>query len=529
GEISGTIGPGTYLIGSDLIVAEDNELILLPGTELRFNPHTGLEVRGRLEAIGDPADSIIFTNRVTDSLWSGIQFDSCETITRLEYCVIENASSAGETGGGVSCIGCSPEFYGSRICNNHSSGSGAGIYLYNSSPLIEACLIAGNDANSSGGGIYTLGNSSPHIIGCTISGNSASSGGGIAVGDGSWPMIEDCFVSDNSASYGGGVYLAAGTYLGEMNYCLISGNSAEYGGGFLSRTTASFSFSECTMDSNNTSCSYWAKDCAFVETNLRLKRCIIRGDILTFYGGAPHVVNCILIDEDEGDDPIVDFYHSFAVITNSIITGIDPVIHFSESPFAQVQFNLFTADRYDAFQFDNNDPIQGPTLLGTLITLNANEDSSDTYYNIFEDPLFIDAENGNYHLREGSPCIDAGDPNLPYDPDGTIADIGAFYFPQQQSVDNPRSEIPTELKLSQNYPNPFNATTEIRFSLPVSDQVKLELFNIQGSKVADLVKGLLASGEHSATFNGRELASGVYFYRLTSNNISLTKKMVLLK
>ena len=65
-----------------------------------------------------------------------------------------------------------------------------------------------------------------------------------------------------------------------------------------------------------------------------------------------------------------------------------------------------------------------------LVTVNANGDSCDTYMNIFEDPLFVDPTAGDYHLLEDSPCIDAGAPNSPPDPDGTVADIGVFYFDQ---------------------------------------------------------------------------------------------------
>jgi hypothetical protein len=67
-----------------------------------------------------------------------------------------------------------------------------------------------------------------------------------------------------------------------------------------------------------------------------------------------------------------------------------------------------------------------PTGLGDITTTNANGDPCDQYYNIFLDPSYVDAEYGFYQLLEGSPCVDAGDPTSPYDPDGTIADIGAY-------------------------------------------------------------------------------------------------------
>jgi hypothetical protein len=78
-----------------------------------------------------------------------------------------------------------------------------------------------------------------------------------------------------------------------------------------------------------------------------------------------------------------------------------------------------------------------PPFLGLLVTVNANADSCDAYFNIFEDPLFVDPGNGYFHLQQTSPCIDAGDPNSPPDPDGTVADIEAFYFHQYWIILNP--------------------------------------------------------------------------------------------
>ncbi len=66
--------------------------------------------------------------------------------------------------------------------------------------------------------------------------------------------------------------------------------------------------------------------------------------------------------------------------------------------------------------------------LGVIVGENANGDPCDAFHNISMDPYYVDAANGDYHLTYGSPCIDAGDPDSPPDPDNTVADIGAFPF-----------------------------------------------------------------------------------------------------
>ena len=88
---------------------------------------------------------------------------------------------------------------------------------------------------------------------------------------------------------------------------------------------------------------------------------------------------------------------------------------------------------------------------------------------------------------------------------------------------------PDEYALHQNYPNPFNPATEISFHLPVAGQVILEVYNINGQKVTTLLNGKLESGFHSVAFDGSTVASGIYFYRLTSGEYIETKKMLLLK
>ncbi len=89
--------------------------------------------------------------------------------------------------------------------------------------------------------------------------------------------------------------------------------------------------------------------------------------------------------------------------------------------------------------------------------------------------------------------------------------------------------LPISMELEQNYPNPFNPTTNISFSLPSNQQVTLEVFNPLGQRVATLVNSQLSAGSHNVSFDASALSSGVYIYRLTSNNVSLTRKMMLVK
>lgn len=90
--------------------------------------------------------------------------------------------------------------------------------------------------------------------------------------------------------------------------------------------------------------------------------------------------------------------------------------------------------------------------------------------------------------------------------------------------------IPKTFDLSQNYPNPFNPSTNITFDLPKTTEVRLEVFNSIGAKVAVLAEGQKSAGTHTLTFNASRLASGIYFYRLTAvGKVISTKKMLLIK
>ena len=120
----------------------------------------------------------------------------------------------------------------------------------------------------------------------------------------------------------------------------------------------------------------------------------------------------------------------------------------------------------------------------------------------------------------------------------TVSSTGGTRLLATESTRNmlikPASAIPDDYSLAQNYPNPFNAGTNIIFSLPESGEVDLTVYNVLGQAVRQLASGNYPEGTHTILFDGtdnsgRSLASGMYFYRLTTAKLTDTKKMILLK
>ncbi|MCP4633201.1 MAG: T9SS type A sorting domain-containing protein [candidate division Zixibacteria bacterium] len=95
--------------------------------------------------------------------------------------------------------------------------------------------------------------------------------------------------------------------------------------------------------------------------------------------------------------------------------------------------------------------------------------------------------------------------------------------------DDENQNIPFTFNLDQNYPNPFNANTAISYTIPGTSEVKLDVYNLLGRKVQTLVNKRQTAGEHKVTWNAGDFSSGIYFYKLTTGDNSLTRKMVLLK
>ena len=168
--------------------------------------------------------------------------------------------------------------------------------------------------------------------------------------------------------------------------------------------------------------------------------------------------------------------------------------------------------------------------------------------NFVDDPLFVSPSEGNgfiydglnadWNLTELSLCIDAADPTLPLDEDGSVADIGALTYIFQTGFEE--EEVPELVasKLNQNYPNPFNPTTTISFDLDTQkdEEVNIEIFNVKGQKIKSF-RNLQTSNSSNQQIVwdgtdeiGNYVSSGLYFYRLQiDGKVIDSKKMMLIK
>ncbi|UCD65066.1 MAG: T9SS type A sorting domain-containing protein, partial [Candidatus Zixiibacteriota bacterium] len=109
------------------------------------------------------------------------------------------------------------------------------------------------------------------------------------------------------------------------------------------------------------------------------------------------------------------------------------------------------------------------------------------------------------------------------------SDVWSFRLQGRVKKDAAEDGLPQSAELFANRPNPFNPKTAIRFALAEPGHVRLTVYNIMGQKVATLVDGHLNAGYHDYEWDGTRAASGIYLYRLETENSMFTRKMMLVK
>ena len=451
GDVTGATqdGGGMYLSNSDPTIqnciiqncdADGGGGIMIAGTASpTFNNciidgNTAATYGGGVQTSGSSDPSFIDCNITNNEAWNGGGLDIFQGGGLVQDCII-TGNYASNKGAGLYIKDCSPTITGGTIDNNDADEEGGGIYTYNTTALtiedvtvsnnssgyfgggiaidassadINDCIIIGNYSGTDGGGIAYQ-NADGNIAGCDIYGNSSfTNGGGIALLSSS-PLIEYCDLDGNSTNYGGGVYLDNSSPT--IRYCEFWDNTVTTGGGGINSTNNSSPIVIGSLFSENTSSSGGGGITLYNSPNSQIKRCTFSENEADVNGGSVLILNS-----------------NNAIVKNNIFAQSigNSALHIDNTTNAVIDYNDFWQS--------SNEHFSGtfPPNLGTISNTNYNGDDCDDFYNIFEAPIFVDPGNGDYYLQGNSPCIDAGDPASGNDPDGTIADQGAFYFDQTE-------------------------------------------------------------------------------------------------
>ena len=266
-----------------------------------------------------------------------------------------------------------------------------------------------------------------------------------------------------------------------------------------------------------------------------------------FERGGGIVRNCIITRNKDGLYSIGSYVYDSPIIEHNLIINNSRLAMDTNNSFALLNKNTLVNNAAGVKGYGYYSP--SPLIINCILWNNHDdlvETGSAVYSciqngdpgegNIHSNPTFVDPDNGDYHLTETSPCIDAGYPDEAFnDPDGSRADMGAFYCATGSRVGDERSGLlPDKYHLGCNFPNPFNSQTVIEYQLPKDTRIRLEIFNIRGELIKVLKHELEPAGVYQIIWDGRDeygktVAGGLYVYRLNAGGFSKTEKMILLK
>jgi len=361
---------------------------------------------------------------------------SSPTVTNCTF-----SGNSANDGGAICCqSGSSPTLTNCTFSGNTANCGGAIHCFFSGSPTVTDCTFSGNSADEDGGAIYCDSNSSPSITGCTFSGNSTDDEGGAIYCSSSSPTITNCVFSGNSANDSGGAICCHKSSSPTITNCAFSSNGADEYGGAICCDSSSPTITNCTFNGNSVNW-YGGAICCDWNSSPILTNCIFSGNSATAshaYGGAilcwnsssPTITNCTFSGNTANWDAgaIYCLFNSSPTLNNCILWGNTAVNAGSE---------IYIYDSGSSCTLNyccvDNTGYGGQT--GKITENNC----------VFADPEFVDAAGGDYHLKDTSPCIDAGDnssvpSNLNKDIDGNprivdgnnngskVVDIGAYEY-----------------------------------------------------------------------------------------------------
>lgn len=385
---------------------------------------------------------------------------------------------------GIYCENSNPTLDYLLIENNENftNSAGGGIYCKFSSLIMSNLIIRNNKALGMGGGIFLSNCTNPQMLNLTIYNNTAGQGGGIYSYYSS-PNIYNSKIFNNTSMYsGGGIGLENSSKANLQNDIICNNIANGYGGGLI------LSNSDATIN-NASILNNFSKD---------------GGGIYLYFASSPVITNSIIA------------YNSGKYgISNHTSSPGNPSISFCNL-YGNAEQNFYNCNSY----------------LGLNVTLNANKDSCDAWYNIQEDPKLSHVNNADYELTAASSCIDAGKNsfvNLKFDiknntrifsgrnESDSIVDIGCIEYNFKVTGTD---KLLSKVNVLEVYPNPFSS--HITYNLG-------NINHLGTIQIIDLNGKLLYSKAITSTvgnINLESLCSGVYLFQIVSSDVIKTMKIL---
>ncbi|MFH1501971.1 MAG: right-handed parallel beta-helix repeat-containing protein [Candidatus Eisenbacteria bacterium] len=482
--------PGEYAtIGEALEQAARCDTVLVqPGTYLERDLYLPWDVS--LVGAAGPDSTVLDAGGEGTILFMG---SSGRSGTGGRMTLVEGFTFAGAYESAIQLVNGDP-----RVANCVFSGNegyhGGGLYCLGASPTLRDVVFSDNHARQRGGAMYFDGRSDATLTRVSARGNDAAYSGGAAYCRNSSPIMSDCEFTENDAKYGGALY-CYGDSSPTIEGSLFSGNgpgnwSGGRGGGVCCGGGATPTFSRVTFVGN------WC-----------------------WVGGAIHC------DDSSPQITGCTFAGNYVAGTGA---NYGACIGAWDESYPTVEYSVvsFCASGTEYYSLDGG----YVTTSHSVVFGNADGDSLGGvhYNNIFLDPLFCDRVGGDFTVDTESPCVPGNNPW------GEL--VGAWGAGcSETDIDEPNESIPVTALGVSCAPNPFRHAVVVALELPdPAARATVEVFSLNGRLVRSLLSGSSEAGRRAVSWNGRDesgrqVASGVYFARLTTEYGSASSKLVLLR
>jgi len=472
-DVSGTIttqswtaANSPYHVTGTITVPAGNTLTIQPGVDVLFDADVRFVVLGSLHAAGTETDSIRFI-KGSAAEWGGLRISGGDSST-IHYARISDGHADGaawpdNTGGGLYVSGVNTRLgmANTVAMGNTSPHGGNSCFVDTSRATLVDCTFNG----STGRGLYCDNYAAVTLVGCAISGNAGSGmynhtvdvsftncditgniGGGV-VNHSSTTTFASCRITDNtSGSGGGGVHDSSSDI--QLIDCTISGNSGADGGG-ISVGGSTATLTNCNISGNSTGNSGGGLYTG--GATVLLTACRISGNFADRKGGGIW---------NQSSDVTA---RNCTITDNMASTGIGGIASYSPTATTVLANSVVWGNNWQAiYVYDGIVDIEYSNIQGGYAGAG----------NTNADPLFVDAAGGDYSLQAASPCIDAGDPASPLDPNGTRADMGAVY--RNQSPHNfslPTSEAQASASIVVGITGTVNTATSAGIAILIDPTV----------------------------------------------------------